>query len=531
MKKTTAAALALLLAASVEAQAPDASRSVKGSVESVAAEVEVLVLDGKNKPVAGLTRGDFRLFVNGKETLIDYLEAPPAHVTAAADTPLPRSAVPPSEGAAVSPRRPHSTVLIFDDLHTSFGARFKGITGLRTYLAALPEGEEVAVYSLNLGLKTLQPFTLDHALVGRALDGAGRTMPISQIDFPTIDGSITRSRQALRSFADLFRALASRPEPKTVVLLAGTLPVAGEANAGLRRRVDTARASSFGSFGSPGGRGGPVTARVPSSTYAYSFVDEARDMANEALLARATVVALDPTGLGAPGAGADSHVANDARVDSFAYLNDTFALLAEDTGGARVGFSNADGDRLIAEADRLNRRYRLGFTPPDSTSDRRDIRVEVSRPGITVRVASGQRSLTAQAASHARFSALLLRSDPARGDFPITVHVKGPVTKRKSDALTFDILIPISGVFAEDASDERRAHLELLVAGVDPEGRVGDLMALPFDVAIPKKAPADGFFRHHGDFQLDRKWKGRLFLGVRDQSTNQLGAATIPIGG
>lgn len=253
-------------------------------------------------------------------------------------------------------------------------------------------------------------------------------------------------------------------------------------------------------------------------------------MANEALLARATVIALDPGGPEPWGAGADSLVANDARVDSFAYLNDAFALLAEDTGGARLGFSNPFG-RLTAESDRLSRRYRIGFTPPDSTSDRRDIRVEVSRPGVTVRVASGQRSLTAEAASRARFSALLLRSDTARGDFPITVEVQSPVKRRKSDAFAFDLLIPLSGVFAEDTRDARRAHLELLIASVDSEGRMGDLMVFPFEVEMAKDAPADGFFRHHGDLRLDRKWKGRLFLGVRDQSTNQLGAATIPIGG
>jgi hypothetical protein len=85
-------------------------------------------------------------------------------------------------------------------------------------------------------------------------------------------------------------------------------------------------------------------------------------------------------------------------------------------------------------------------------------------------------------------------------------------------------------VFAEDANDTRRAHLELLIASVDPEGRVGELTVLPFEVEMAKDAPAQGFFRHHGDFQLDRRWKGRLFLGVRDQTTNQLGAATIPIG-
>jgi hypothetical protein len=71
MKKSTSAALALLLAASVQAQTPDASRPVKGSVEAVAAEVEVLVVDKKGTPVDGLTKNDFKLFVNGKEMPLD----------------------------------------------------------------------------------------------------------------------------------------------------------------------------------------------------------------------------------------------------------------------------------------------------------------------------------------------------------------------------------------------------------------------------------------------------------------------------
>jgi hypothetical protein len=82
----------------------------------------------------------------------------------------------------------------------------------------------------------------------------------------------------------------------------------------------------------------------------------------------------------------------------------------------------------------------------------------------------------------------------------------------------------------ETPVDESTNRSRQALRSFSAEGRVGELTHLPFAVEIAKDAPAGGFFRHHGDFKLDRKWKGRLFLGVRDLTTNQLGAATIPIG-
>jgi len=107
MKKTAAAALTFLLAAPVQAQVPDAARPVKGSVEAVAAEVEVLILDSKGVPVEGLTKNDFKLFVNGKEMPLDWFEAPPA---AGAPTMAAASADPSTAGAPAAPGGPARNV-------------------------------------------------------------------------------------------------------------------------------------------------------------------------------------------------------------------------------------------------------------------------------------------------------------------------------------------------------------------------------------------------------------------------------------
>ena len=107
MKRIATFALSAILAGTLQAPAVaqvDASRPVKSSVEAVAAEVEVLVLDSKGVPVEGLTKGDFRLFVNGKETPLDWFETPPAAV---APAPAPAAPVPaPAVRTAAPPALP-----------------------------------------------------------------------------------------------------------------------------------------------------------------------------------------------------------------------------------------------------------------------------------------------------------------------------------------------------------------------------------------------------------------------------------------
>ena len=75
MKRIAPVFLSTLLAGALQARAdvkaPSASQPVKTSVDTVAAELDVLVLDAKGKPVEGLMPGDFRLLVNGRETPID----------------------------------------------------------------------------------------------------------------------------------------------------------------------------------------------------------------------------------------------------------------------------------------------------------------------------------------------------------------------------------------------------------------------------------------------------------------------------
>ena len=563
MKRTLTFTLSslLVLAPAVPASAQaDAAHPVRSSVEAVAADVEVLVLDSKGKPVEGLGKGDFRLFVNGKETPIDWLEAPPAPAGAApaASPATPAAQAVPPPTAAVAARRMHSTVFVISDLHTDVRARNTGLEALRAYVDRMPAGEEAAVYLLDNGVRRLQAFTSDRSTLKKALEKPAKTLPRSYV-FPQ-KGSVEwegQSRQMLRNFTTVLQTVANRPEPKTVVVLAGPIsptgfvqPIGGPVGSGATGQTVFATSAPADPVDVLSTNGDSYSARG-----LWNFLGEAKDAESQALLARATIVALDPTGLDSPDAKAeinslaspsgrtgldtasvlrpaDASSESDS-VDTWEFRNDTFSLMAEATGGARLGFSNKPVEYLVAETNLLAKRYRLGFTPPDATSARREIRVQVARPGLVVRTASGQRSLTPETAARARFAALLLSADAPKGDFPIALETKATLKGRKDDAFPFDVVVPVSGVYAEERNDARRAKLELLIAGVDEEGRASEPMVIPFSVTLEKSA-ADGagaFFRKDANFNLDHRWKGRLFVGVRDTATNRLGAVALPIGG
>ena len=548
-------------------------RPVKSQVESVAAEIEVLVLDSKGKAAEGLARSDFKLFVNGKESPIDYLEPPlgPARPPAStsASGPVGADATPASSGPSTSPRLSHSTVFVFNPLHLDARSRQNGLNAMRRYVDRMPAGESGTVFVIDNGLRRLVAFTSDRKELGKAIDRAGKGLPMSYNFDVGGEEWLARSRQELRSMATLFNSIASRPEPKTVLVLAGALsatgtikPIGGSAGsaAASQTSFDVGRAKDI-----PGGRAGyfPRDATMTeaealgsgstlSTRGMWSLLPEIRDVGSEALLARATVIALDPTELRSENATAeinslrkgdkevfttssslrpgDNSAESDAS-DTWEFRNDSFALIARDTGGSRLGYSNDPAGLVLAESDLLSRRYRLGFTPPDPTSARRAVRIEISRPGFLVRTASGQRSITPETAARARFAALLLSADAPTGDFVIVLETKGPVSKRTDDAFPFDVVIPIAGVYAEDTPGGKRAKLEILVSTVDDEGRASDPVVIPFSATLTKEAAVDGaFFRKDANFNIDRRWKGRLFVGVRDTATSRIGAVALPIG-
>lgn len=502
---------------------------VRESVVVRAAEIEVLVLDSRGRPVTDLGPDEFVLTVDGEPRKIDWVQPPPSRkekeeVLAGREAPAGLPAIQPA-----APALPHSTVFFVDDLHLDFRSRFMGLRSLKIHLQTLPAAEEVAVYAFRHRLEILQRFTTDRPAVTAALERLGKATPVSLL--PLSQGLWAgESEAALQGLSLMLEALAGRSEPKTVIVLGGYLPANDH--------------------------------ELPNSsrtTAPFDLTDQIRQNSADAYLARATVVALDPSGIHPFGAPLDQQTATpisdstpsptastaddsrtDIKADSSSLPNadhmetggDAFAILAHDTGGARLSTSNQPERLLAAETELLNNRYRIGFTPGAETSRTRSIAVRVTRPGLRVRTATGQRSLSGDAVVRPRFASALLSKDLPPADFPIRIEEKKPAKGWGSKkTLSLEIRVPAREVLVEDKGGTLNGRIEILVATADDQGGISDIQSQAVEVHISKTDAAripHGYFKTPLSLQVDGK--GILLVGVRDTSTNRVGHARLPYG-
>jgi VWFA-related protein len=128
--------------------------------------VEVVVRDTKG-PVTGLSSDDFRIFDRGKQQRIAVFSAAstaPHH----APLPLPPGAVSNRRDAS-DPQAAGATVLLFDQMNTSFENQGYARQNMLNFLKSAPPGEQLAVYMLGRGLHIIHDFTQDRERAAEAL--------------------------------------------------------------------------------------------------------------------------------------------------------------------------------------------------------------------------------------------------------------------------------------------------------------------------------------------------------------------------
>jgi VWFA-related protein len=131
-------------------------------------EVEVVVRDKKGA-VMGLTRDDFTLFDKGKPQQIAVFNDSASRAFAAKTyLPVVKGAVSnriDRTGRAIN----GATVLLFDQLNTSFEHLDYARSQLLKYLESAGDGEQVAIYMLGKGLSIIQDFTDDPETLRQAV--------------------------------------------------------------------------------------------------------------------------------------------------------------------------------------------------------------------------------------------------------------------------------------------------------------------------------------------------------------------------
>lgn len=142
-------------------------------ITSRAVLVDVLVTDKDGKPVKGLKQDAFRVTEQGKPQAITYFEeqteAPKGTLAA-----LP--ALPPNVFCNFSPNPSPSAVnvLLLDSLNTALEDQIYVHKQAMTFLKNLKPGSRMAIFSMSMGLKFVQGFTDDPAVLVSSLGSTKR---------------------------------------------------------------------------------------------------------------------------------------------------------------------------------------------------------------------------------------------------------------------------------------------------------------------------------------------------------------------
>jgi VWFA-related protein len=388
--------------------------------------IDAVVLDAHGRPVPGLTRDDFVVTEDGRVLEIAKFESFVAGETEVAGEP---SAVASNEGAAGRTGRAFAVVV--DDLR---------ITPVRTGLTrqavasfierSAHDGDEVTLgttsgdvwWSARLPDGREDLLAVARRVRGRAVESNSPDR-ITEYEAFWINTQETLPAQGSLQPDRPDSAPAAAPTPeanplggsikervklrwKTANLCTGTscdgMVRAQAAELDMRRQARTQLTLQTVRRGieALAGLHGRKSLLLLSEGFLQDGAKDFREVAAAAREANAAVYFIDVRGLEAlPGGGsaADSEPTTDSRtrfamgVEESVYESAGAEALAEETGGFSVRHTNdlAAGFERIAQESRVF--YLLGFYPPEGKSarKRRKLRVEVARPGLTVRARRG----------------------------------------------------------------------------------------------------------------------------------------------
>jgi VWFA-related protein len=388
--------------------------------------IDAVVLDAHGRPVPGLTRDDFVVTEDGRVLEIAKFESFVAGEAEVAEEP---SAVASNEGAAG--RTGRAFAVLVDDLR---------ITPVRTEITrqavvsfiqrSAHDGDEVTLgtasgdawWSARIPGGREDLLAVARRVRGRAVESNSpdriteyEAFWINTQEVLPAQGSLQPDRP------DSAPAAGPIPEPnpvggsvkervklrwKTANLCTGTScdgmvrAQAAELDARRQARTHLTLQTVRRGIEALAGLHGRKSLLLLSEGFLQDGAKDFREVAAAAREANAAVYFIDVRGLEAlPGGGsaADSEPTTDSRTrfamgfEESVYESAGTEALAEETGGFSVRHTNdlAAGFERIAQESRVF--YLLGFYPPEGKSARkwRKLRVEVARPGLTVRARRG----------------------------------------------------------------------------------------------------------------------------------------------
>ncbi len=404
------------------------------SVSTRLVQVDVIVR-ADDGPVEGLSAADFVIYDDGERREIvtfDVLRTAAGDAGAIAAAPLPPGVItniPRSAG----PARQNASVLLIDRLNTRTLDQIKVQDQAAKFIASLDGSQSVAIYELGIGLRLVQDYTHDPAVLLAALQatdprasgaldasfgqGAAGGLEASRGD-AGLDLELVRAQgqgaspldrgnvdldqlvaqyflnDRVRSTADalevIARAMEGMSARKSLIWVAGRFPFSfdpsahfteAEASASTRRQLEKA---------------GRAITDANIAVYPISAVGLLAPEFNQPRFSPYTTPGTRGPGVFLPGGEENAFryrrqfSTDQARLETEPDSTHVMNHIAGVTGGEAFYSTNGIAEAMTAALDAAAVVYTLGFTPGDRLdADFHELRVEVMRDGVDVRHRAG----------------------------------------------------------------------------------------------------------------------------------------------
>ena len=487
----------------------------------------------RGRPVADLAKQDFSVKVDGKPVAIDYfarVEEGAIHAPDLASAPPERVLAEYRKGEdAYVPR--HFLIYV-DTGHLSPPNRNRALEALKDLIARLGPGDTGRVVLFDRRAKDLTPWTNSKETLLSALSrmdsavGMSRLMTEQQT-LREIDGFGSRSSRvaAARNYAEQERAEVRQllndmgSEVTTLTALPGK------------------KAFVFVSGGFETQPGSAMT-QYAAGRFTLSQTDT-RNMSAEidAVIKRAnasdvTFYTIDARGLTAEGASAsnDDPLANRPGVSFFAREDSQagMKLLARDTGGLALINSNDFEKGLGRVYQDTSSYYSIGINVSKLPgTGYRDVKVEVSRPGMTVRARRGYAARSGEQRARDVTQAALRTNVEYRG-IPVTLRLAPARKEKKYYSLPISMTLPASALTFTPQGEGSQAKADIFVGAMDDSGNTSDIGREEAVFNLPKGAPAQAALTYVVTLQT-RKGNQRIVVNVQDRVSGRMGTAKADV--
>ena len=509
-------------------------------------DLDVVVTDRDGRPVPDLKREDFTVRLAGRPVPIDYFARvdqgairAPDLATAAPDQVV---GVAPSAEKAYVPRY----FLVFMDIgHVSPSGRKSSFDALHDFIAQMSPNDRARIVLYDRSTRPVTQWLSSKEALSEKVSriekeqlGMSRLMAERQT-LHDIDFSAGIGANAARMQLKLAENYAEQQRAEIRQLLDGVrselsllAPLAGKKvflflSGGFEFQPGSTMLTYVQRLqGAPNSRARAGLLEVN----VHNFSQDLEEITRRANGSEITFYTVDPRGLeaggmGIPISGVDETMQARSDMTSLerAGTQDPLVMMARETGGLAFINSNDFGKGLSRVDEDTSVYYSLGVTLSKlPAAGYQQVRVDVNRPGVTVRTRQGYSALTESDRAHDRVEATM-KTNLSYSAIPVALRTAPATRAGRYFSLPISVTFPASALTFVPDGRSGKAAAEFWIGAVDDEGRASDPAHEEMTFARPNDEP-DASLTYRATLRI-RKGANRVIVNVRDKATGRMGTA------